>query len=78
MITYKILPVKKTEKTETNKKHIGFADNLMQEVLKARYTELEEIKSIINSAKKNSKHKCNVLLLEKFIVEIEREQGITH
>ena len=47
MITYKILPVKKTEKIETNKKHIGFADNLMQEVLKARYTELEEIKSII-------------------------------
>ena len=65
-------------KTEKCKKEKDNFKNILEDVLNVRYKELEEIKIEIKNIRKNTTHKKNRLLLEKFIVEIEKEQGIKH
>lgn len=65
-------------KTEKSKKEKDSFSNILEDVLNVRYKELEEIKIQIKNIKKNTNHKKNRLILEKFIIEIEKEQGIKH
>lgn len=65
-------------KTENVKKEKDSFSNILEDVLNVRYKELEKIKVEIKKIKKNTSHKKNRLLLDEFIIEIERKQGISH
>ena len=66
MYVYKATEIKKTR----------FSDDIIEKVSQNKYRELEQIKVLLRDILKHSKHMQNKRLIEKWIVEVEKEQGI--
>ena len=66
MSVYKATEIKKTR----------FADDIIEKVSQNKYRELEQIKVLLKDILKHSTHMQNKRLIEKWIVEVEKEQGI--
>ena len=60
----------------TEIKKARFADDIIKKVSQNKYKELEKIKVLLRDTLKHSEHMQNKRLIEKWIVEIEIEQGI--
>ena len=68
----------KLEKTEKGRDKKSFTDDLLHAVAKKKYEELETIKANLRITKKKCECKHNILLIDKFIIEIESLQGVNH
>jgi hypothetical protein len=66
---YKVIEIRKDKKAR-------FADDIIKKVSQNKYRELEQMKILLRDMLKHSEHMQNKRLIEKWIVEIEQEQGI--